>query len=126
MRSPWGICFSEEFERSHRKLRKRHPASCGQAVIRAQRFLDAWLNNPLLQPGFNLPGWIHVEGRGVLAVDQGTASNLAVVRLYFYLEQAERRMWLLRLGDKSTQYADIAYCHSWVSELESGDEHESR
>jgi len=55
-----------------------------------------------------------------LAVDQGTKTNLAAIRLYLYLDHPSRRIWLLRTGDKQSQYADIAYCHTWVERFKSG------
>ena len=114
--------MSDGFEKGFHRWRKRHPDACDATWARLQNFLDRWLNNPLLQPGFGLPGWVHAEGKGVLAVDQGTRAGLAAMRLYLWLDEEERIVWLLRIGDKSTQYADIAYCHSWVEAFDSGDE----
>lgn len=116
----WEIESTEEFERSFRRSHKRYEASCEAALSRLQHFLDCWLNNPQLAPGFHLPGWVHPEGRGVLAVDQGTRRSLAAIRLYYYLDHPCRRLWLLRVGDKQSQYVDIAYCHGWVERFKSG------
>ena len=114
---------TEEFARSFRRTRKRHEASCDAALTRLQHFQDRWLNNPQLAPGFHLPGWVHPEGKGVLAVDQGTKGNSAAIRLYLYLDHFSRRIWLLRMGDKRSQHADIAYCHAWVEQFKSGHGH---
>jgi len=54
-----------------------------------------------------------------MAVDQGTQSNLAPVRIYFWLEESEYKMWLIYAGDKKSQYADIAYCHRWLDAYKS-------
>jgi hypothetical protein len=91
--------------------------------MKLQQFLERWLNNPAIAPGFRLPGWVHPEGRGVLAVDQGTKGNLAAVRLYLWLDHPRGKVWLLRQGDKQSQYADIAYCHDWVERFKSGHGH---
>ena len=123
MSTAWVTESTEEFARSFRRSRKRHEASCDAALTRLQYFHDWWLNNPQLAPGFHLPGWVHPEGKGVLAVDQGTKGNLAAIRLYLYLDHPSQRIWLLRAGDKQSQYADIAYCHGWVGRFKSGHGH---
>jgi hypothetical protein len=123
MSPAWVSESTEEFARSFRRSRKRHEASCDGALTRLQHFQDRWLNNPQLAPGFHLPGWVHPEGKGVLAVDQGTKGNLAAIRLYLYLDHPSRRIWLLRTGDKQSQHADIAYCHVWVERFKSGHGH---
>lgn len=121
MPDTWGIRHSDDFERSFRRLRKRWPGGADALLARLQNFLDRWLNNPQLSAGFHLPGWIHPEGRGVLAVDQGTKGNLPALRLYLWLDHRDRLIWLLCAGDKRTQYADIAYCHDWVNRFASRD-----
>ena len=125
MTDAWEIHSADEFERSFRRLRKRYPEGADALLARLQNFMDRWLNNPQIAAGFHLPGWVHSEGRGVLAVDQGTKSNLAALRLYLWLDHPTRRAWVLCAGDKRSQYADIAYCHGWVERFKSGDGHES-
>ena len=122
MQPAWGIAMADGFEKSFHRLRKRHPEACDAAWARLQNFLDRWLNNPLIGTGFGLPGWVHAEGKGVLAVDQGTRSGLAQLRLYLWLDERTRVVWVLRLGDKPNQHADIAYCHAWVGDFSSDHE----
>jgi hypothetical protein len=122
MEEEWTIRLDPDFDRSFRRWHKRHPESCDQAVLRIQRYLEKWLNNPLLSPRFNHPGWIHHEGRGILAVDQGGPSNLAEMRLYFWPDQDGHELWLIRLGSKAHQYADVAYCHTWLEHHHRGHE----
>ena len=125
MPDAWEIHPTEEFSRGFRRFAKRHPEGADALLARLQNFLDRWLNNPQLAAGFHLPGWVHAEGRGVLAVDQGTKRNLAALRLYLWLDHHQRHVCLLRVGDKPTQYADIAYCHAWVERFKSGHGHEN-
>jgi hypothetical protein len=110
----WMIEYADDFQKSFKRLRKQHPMSADRALIKAHHYLNVWLNNPQLGRGFNNPGWIHREGRGVMALDQGTQSNLAPVRIYFWLDERGCKMWLIWAGDKKSQYADIAYCHYWL------------
>jgi len=119
MRELWNIETAEDFERAFKKLRKRHTESADRALVKTYHYLNVWLNNPQLGRGFNNPGWIHQEGRGIMAVDQGTQSNLAPVRIYYWLDESAYKMWLICAGDKKSQYADIAYCHRWLEEFKS-------
>ena len=119
MKELWTIETADGFEKAFKNLRKRHPQSADRAFIKAHQYLNIWLNNSQLGRGFNNPGWIHPEGRGIMAVDQGTQSNLAPVRIYFWLEESEYQMWLIYAGDKKSQYADIAYCYRWLEEFKS-------
>ena len=118
----WRVAMAEGFERNARHMRKRHPEACLATWARLQNLLDRWLNNPLIGTGFGLPGWVHAEGKGVLAVDQGSRSGLTQLRLYLWLDERARLVWVLRLGDKPRQYADIAYCHAWVRDFSSDHE----
>jgi hypothetical protein len=119
MGDEWSITLADGFDRNFGRFRKRHPDACDAAWARLQVFLDRWLNNPLIGAGFGLPGWVHPEGKGVLAVDQGTRSGLMQLRLYLWLDERARLVWVLRLGDKPSQYADVAYCHAWVGDFKS-------
>ncbi len=48
---------------------------------------------------------------------QGTGAGLAQVRLYFRIEKPERFLYLLGLGTKDRQSADIKYCKAIVREI---------
>jgi hypothetical protein len=68
-------------------------------------------------------GFIHPEPHGVLALDQkGGGSNLAQTRLYVYPDEEKEVLYLLTLGDKQSQRADIQFCKTCVLQLRGGDE----
>jgi hypothetical protein len=44
------------------------------------------------------------------------------MRLYFWPDQDGHELWLIRLGSKAHQYADVAYCHTWLEHHHGGHE----
>jgi len=61
-------------------------------------------------------GFIHGEPRGVIAIDpSGFGDNLSATRLYIYLKA--NTVFLLTVGDKSSQREDIAYCRKATKTL---------
>jgi hypothetical protein len=75
-------------------------------------------------------GFIHPESLGVLAIDQkGGGPNLAQIRLYVYPDEKRQVLYLLTLGDKNSQKADLIDCKDLVAQLRKREEeegHESR
>ena len=62
-------------------------------------------------------GFLHAEPSGVIAIDQTGGVKLAATRLYVYLEVETETLYLLTLGDKSTQKDDIKDCKSFVKQI---------
>ena len=63
-------------------------------------------------------GYLHPEPGGVVAIDQkGGGGNLQETRLYTYADDAKKVVYLIAIGDKASQHADIEYCKEFVSSL---------
>lgn len=63
-------------------------------------------------------GFVHAEPAGVLAIDQkGGGQGLKETRLYIFPDVTERVVYLLTMGDKSSQSKDIANCTEFVEDL---------
>jgi hypothetical protein len=63
-------------------------------------------------------GFIHPEGRGVVAIDQkGGGKSLAQTRLYVYADVDNQILYQLTLGDKKTRGEDIKFAHEFVGNL---------
>lgn len=62
-------------------------------------------------------GFVHTEGKGVVAFDQGGGKGLQETRLYAFPDLANEVLWLLAIGDKKTQTADIKRCHEMVTDF---------
>lgn len=62
-------------------------------------------------------GFVHTEPMGILAVDQkGKGQSMKQTRLYFFPDETDETLYLLTLGDKSSQEDDIALCKQFVKD----------
>jgi hypothetical protein len=114
----WDLEPTDEFSRRYKRYEKKHP-----------RELKAVLSNldvvqKSLREGANpqkLPfGFIHIEQRGVVAIDQkGGGRDLAQTRLYVYLDREDRTIHLITLGDKRSQKTDVKTASDYVEGLTS-------
>lgn len=102
----------------------RHPACAlplGNRVSRGVRSRAAGFRRGGEQPPFTgkntvAAGFIHPEGRGVVAIDQGACGpNAAEIRLY--IRPGDRIVFLIAIGDKRSQQADIARAHQFVEQM---------
>jgi len=60
-------------------------------------------------------GYIHTEGKGVLAVDERAGGpSLEATRLYFFSHQASCTVHLITIGNKDAQQSDVKLCHDFV------------
>ncbi len=63
-------------------------------------------------------GYLHPEPGGVLAVDQKSGgAHLQETRLYTYADDDAKTVYLIAIGDKDAQHADIEYCKRFVKTL---------
>ncbi len=121
----WDFDRTAEFDRSYRRYEKKHPREL-KAVLtnlnRVQKVLRDGANPQKLPFGF-----IHIEQRGVIAIDQkGGGKNLAQTRLYIYIDRIDQTIHLITIGDKSSQPGDIRTASDYVDDLtsaERGDSH---
>lgn len=72
--------------------------------------------NPLQVTG----GFIHKESDGIKAIDQkggGQKVKLQQARLYVYPDINTNTLYLLAIGDKTSQRDDVNFCRSVVKEI---------
>jgi putative component of toxin-antitoxin plasmid stabilization module len=63
-------------------------------------------------------GYLHTESMGILAIDQkGGGVNLQETRMYIYADDASQVVYLIAIGDKSTQNSDVEYSKDFVRQL---------
>jgi hypothetical protein len=63
-------------------------------------------------------GFLRDEGLGVLRISEsGTAANVAATRLYIYPDVDTEILYVLTIGDKSTQDEDIELCKSFARQI---------
>ena len=64
-------------------------------------------------------GFLHSEGAGVVAIDPTGVSgtNKKTLRLYVYPDEETCTLYVLLLGDKSTQNTDVRLCLQTAREI---------
>lgn len=112
----WEIETIEKYESKFRKYQKKHP----RETLGALNNLDTYLGT--LNDGVNpiniKAGFIHREFKGIIAIDQkGGGTGLKETRLYLYPSEEEKVLYLLTIGDKKTQKADLADCRIFLNNL---------
>jgi len=65
-------------------------------------------------------GFLHEESSDIIAIDQtGAEFKVAVTRLYVYPDIETETLYLLTIGDKSSQEDDIQACKRFVKQIKS-------
>lgn len=111
----WKLQPSTQFLKDRTWYDKKHPAELAAVLNNLQRFItlaSAAPNSRAVQAGY-----LHTEGKGVLAVDERAGGpNLAATRLYFYADDKARILHLITIGNKDSQQSDVTYCHDFVAQ----------
>lgn len=106
----------QAFSTRYRVYEKKRPRELAAVLENFNRYFNA-LNagvNPL-QVKF---GFIHSEGKGVIAIDQrGHGRNLAQTGMYLYADMDSQTLHQIALGDKTTQKHDVRLSHEFVNDL---------
>jgi hypothetical protein len=112
----WKLVPTDEYERRHKRYEKNHPRELLAVLDNLDTYfksLEAGVKPPQIKHGF-----MHSEPLGVVAIDQkGGGKNLAQTRLYVYPDTEAETLYVMTLGDKRSQKADIATCRTFVTEL---------
>lgn len=112
----WNVELTDEFEKRHRQFEKKNPRELAAVLENLQRYQDAL--NDGGRPETIQFGFIHHEPKGVKAIDQkGGGNKLKQTRLYTYAYLDGETLYLITLGDKKTQPADIKRCNKFVDTL---------
>ena len=111
-----------ESDELHGRLRdflksKSHSAPTKTAIRHLQDVIDM-LNEETPLSRISKSGYVHREKNGVYATDQtGTPGRARQIRLYYYPDLKNRTVYVLRVGDKSTQTKDVIFCRQYVAKL---------
>jgi hypothetical protein len=109
----WTIQHSDEFDRRHKRFRKKRPRELA-AVLDNLDTVIAALNEGAKSPQIKF-GFIHPEPLGLLAIDQkGGGKNLAETRLYILADDSAGVVYAITVGDKQSQAGDIEFCKQFV------------
>ena len=111
-----------ESDELHGRLRdflksKSHGDPTRTALRHLQDVIDM-LNEEIPLSRISKAGFVHREKNGVYATDQtGTLGRARQIRLYYYPDLKKRTVYVLRVGDKSTQTKDVVSCRQYVAKL---------
>lgn len=109
----WSIEPILLWAKEYARFEKKYPQEAAGALTNLERFvsmLNSAPNSKAIQSGF-----LHTEGKGVLAIDQrGQGKNLRETRLYVYADDESKTVYLITIGNKKTQTKDIALAHDFV------------
>lgn len=112
----WNVEPTDEFERRLRRFEKKNASELAATLANLQRYLDAL--NEGGKPEIIQFGFIHRQPQGVVAIDQkGGGKNLKQTRLYSYAWVDQKNLFLITLGDKNSQAADLKVCKDFVDEF---------
>jgi len=104
---PWTIQEHDEFKRDYKWYAKKRPRELAAVLDNLNRLKNMLNSSPHSQ--LIVAGFIHPEPLGIWALDQrGSTGNLQATRLYCYAENSVRNLYLLAIGSKDSQSADIS------------------
>lgn len=114
----WKLKTTDDYKRRFKRFAKKHRRELQAALSNLDRFLGALNAGASSLQARRSFGFIHREPGGVVAIDQkGGGPHLAETRLYVYAVEIEHVLYLITLGDKTTQKDDLRVCREFVSEL---------
>jgi hypothetical protein len=112
----WTLSPQADFERRRKRYEKKRRRELVAVLGNLDRFFKALLAGT--RPYHVKGGFVHYEPHGVIALtEQGGGGSLQATRLYTYPSESEEVLYLITLGDKQTQPADIKYCSQFVESL---------
>lgn len=110
--SPWQIDARFADRRRLSRWRTRHHREYLACLVNLQKVMDA------LNAGAHLNelgrSFLRSEGRGLFRIKQTAVPHACETRLYVFFHERQHRIFLLSIGDKSTQTADIRRLHDVI------------
>ena len=112
----WTVDETDEYGRRFKRYQKDHPRELQAVLDNLNMYFQALLGG--VRPLQIRHGFTHAEPQGVVGIDQkGGGKNLAQTRLYVYPDTDTEILYLITLGDKRSQKADLASCRDFVTAL---------
>jgi hypothetical protein len=103
----------EKDEKHYAKKRPKELAAILNNIGRYVKLIAASKNSRAVQAGF-----LHPEPMGIMAIDQkGGGPNLEETRGYTYADDEKKVLYLITLGNKSSQNSDIELAKVFVTSL---------
>jgi hypothetical protein len=114
----WEIVPTDKFERDLKWYSKKRRRELAAVIENLERVVGS-LNEGVKPLQLLKHGFVHKESGGVMAVDQkGGGPKLSQTRLYFYVDERDKVVSVLAIGDKNSQSEDNKLCASYVDDLQ--------
>jgi hypothetical protein len=112
----WRIEKTDQMERDQKWYEKKRPNEFAAVMRNLERYLG------LIKVSKNSKcaeaGYLHKEPGGIIAIDQkGFAGNLQETRLYTLADDAAQIIYLITIGNKSTQHSDVELSKQFAESL---------
>jgi hypothetical protein len=112
----WEIEPTTVWEKDLKHYAKKRPKELAAILRNVQRYLELIAvskNSRAVQAGF-----LHHEPLGIVAVDQkGGGAKLEETRGYTYADDLKKVLYLITIGNKSSQSSDIELAKDFVTSL---------
>jgi len=112
----WEVVACADYE----KRAKRFAKTNRQEMLNVSDNLAAYFSALRLglKPPQIIRGFVHHEPHGVKALDaSGPGKHKKALRLYIYPDEQSKTLYVLIIGDKTTQRDDIKQCSEFVIQL---------
>ena len=109
----WTVCKDYAESNCFKRFAKRHPreyAACFSNLSRAVTSLDSGMTLDQLAS----TRYFSSEGDGLFRIGQTRVPHAHETRLYVYIALLDGIIYVLSMGDKSSQRADINRCKSTI------------
>lgn len=104
--SQWQVEPTDQFEKDSNWYEKKRPAELAAVLNNLSRYLTQL--NHAKNAACVQAGYLHNEPHAVRAIDQSAGGkSLQETRLYTYADDKKRVLYLITIGNKSEQAADI-------------------
>lgn len=115
MSGMWDISPTTQWDKDRKFYEKKHSRELAAVLNNLSRYLA--LLNCSKNARCAIAGYLHSEPHGVVAIDQkGGGSGLQETRLYVYPDEASKLLYLITIGNKDTQQADIKLSSRFIAD----------
>lgn len=112
----WQLEPTTQWERDKKWYEKKRPTELAAVLHNLKRYMAQL--NAAPNPKAVMAGYLHPEPMGVVAVDQrGGGGNLQETRLYLYPDEEQKVLYIITIGNKDEQSADVEFCKAFVKSL---------
>ena len=118
MANDWAIIPLTQFKTDYANYEKKRKNELKAVLNNLDRYMAAL--QMVKHPKLVSAGYIHPEQKGVVSIDQKGGSQkgkLQQTRLYLYADVKVNQVYLLRIGSKKRQQADVTFCSQIVEEI---------